>query len=93
MLKAIILSVLITQGLLIAGDCQYYGAQSQYYEKKAIAIAKKQPMDWCGAADALEQVVNNMDSTRKSCAGGEALRPTINSYMASLAQATIKCGH
>lgn len=93
MLNKIILSVLISQSLVLARDCQYYGAQAAYYQKKVNTIASVKPMDWCAAADALEQAVNNLDTETKVCIGGEALRPTVKQYMGYLAQATIKCGH
>lgn len=82
------ISAFLGSSLFAKGECQHYGKAAEHYIK--IASNAKNP---CAKADALEQVINNLDSARKSCSGGEELKPLIIEFSGYLFKAVQKCGH
>jgi hypothetical protein len=66
-LQKIILSLLITQSFVMADNCSYYMERVKYFSDREDVMIQRQ--DWCGAADALEMMLNSAGSASNACSG------------------------
>jgi len=76
-------------------DCNYYFKKMQYYNRKALEISRKKPLNFCSLADALESFMNYAGSTKNACPENRAaaIDILIVKFTPILGTATLKCGY